>query len=542
VRRIPPALALVCVAGAALRLATLDVQSLWYDEAVTAHLLRMSLSGLLHAIPDSESSPPLYYLMGWLWTHVFGTGEVGLRSLSALLGTSTIPVVWALGRRLGGDRAGLFAAALVAVNPMLVWFSQEARAYALLALLAALSALLWLRALERPCAGRAAAWAVVAAAALATHYYAVFLVAPMALWLVLRAPSTRVRVAMLAPLVAALAGLVPLAVGQRANDSAAFIRDSALLTRVAQVPKQLLVGYDAPAESLLAVLSMLVLLIAAGGLAGLVAGRVREPAAEARPASAAAGPRGPATKARPASAATGPRGPATKARPASAATGPRGPAAESAPARGEVLRIAAVSAAALVLPTIAAVAGEDHLITRNVLAVAPLCGALAGAGFAAVGRVLPRLGSGAIAVACGLGLVAAVGVDSDAALQRDDWRGAVRALGHANGERLVVATPASALPPLRYYLPSARPLDAPAAQASEVDYVALSERGSGIRPAPPRPPAAPVALPGFVLAGRTEARTFAVLRLRAAAPRIVARAAVGTGLDGRPAAVLVAAR
>ena len=137
------------VAGAALRFATLDAQSLWYDEAVTAHLMTLCLPDLWRAIPDSESTPPLYYVLEWLWTHVFGTGEVGLRSLSALLGTATIGVVWALGRRLGGERAGLAAAALVAFNPMLVWFSQEARGYALLALLGALSALLWLRALEQ---------------------------------------------------------------------------------------------------------------------------------------------------------------------------------------------------------------------------------------------------------------------------------------------------------------------------------------------------------------------------------------------------------
>ncbi|MGH2943581.1 MAG: glycosyltransferase family 39 protein, partial [Solirubrobacteraceae bacterium] len=147
------------VAGAVLRFATLDTQSLWYDEAVTAHLLRMDLPALLRAIPDSESSPPLYYVLAWLWTHIAGTGEVGLRSLSALFGTATIGVAWALGRRLGAERAGLAAAALVAFNPMLVWFSQEARAYALLALLGALSALLWLRALERPrAAGRLLAW------------------------------------------------------------------------------------------------------------------------------------------------------------------------------------------------------------------------------------------------------------------------------------------------------------------------------------------------------------------------------------------------
>ncbi len=270
--RIPLALALICFAGAALRFATLDVQSLWYDEAVTAHLLRLDLAGMWHAIPDSESSPPLYYVLAWLWTQLAGTGEVGMRSLSALLGSATIPVVWALGRRLGGDRAGLVAAALLAVNPMLVWFSQEARAYALLALLAALSALLWLRMLERPSTARAAGWALVAALALATHYYAIFLIAPQALWLLVGVPDWRARAAALGPLAVAGAALAPLALGQRANDSADFIGKLGLATRLAQVPKQLLVGYDAPAETPLAVLSAVVLVVALVGVWRLARG------------------------------------------------------------------------------------------------------------------------------------------------------------------------------------------------------------------------------------------------------------------------------
>ena len=518
-RRVPPALALVCAAGAALRFATLDLQSLWYDEAVTAQLMRSDLPGLLAAIPGSESSPPLYYLLAWLWTHLSGTGEVGLRSLSALLGTATIAVVWALGRRLGGDRVATIAALLVAVNPMLWWFSQEARAYALLALLAALSALLWLRALQRPGAGRAAAWSLVAAMALATHYYAVFLVAPQALWLVLRVPAARVRAAALVPLAAALTALAPLALSQRANDSAAFIRDSSLATRLAQVPKQLLVGYDAPAETLLAVLSALVALIAVGGIGLLVARREQTASSQATgPAAHRSGPGGSSSK-----------------------VAEHPPADGSAPsARSDALRLAAVTAGVVLLAAIAAVAGEDHLITRNVLAVAPLGAALAGAGLAAVVRARPALGWPAIAAACLLGLVAVVGVATNARLQRDDWRGAVGALGRADGDRLLVASPGSALVPLRYYLPSARPLAAPALLTSEVDYMALAQRSPGERPAPPRPPA-PV-LPGFALAGRTDGETFTVLRLRAPVPQAVALEAVGSGLDGEPSAVLVAAR
>ncbi|MEA2218757.1 MAG: mannosyltransferase [Solirubrobacteraceae bacterium] len=519
VRRIAPALALALVAGALLRFATLDVQSLWYDEAVTAELLRMHLGGLLHTISAGESTPPLYYVLAWLWTHAFGTGEVGLRSLSALLGTVTIGVVWALGRRLGGDRGGLMAAALVAVNPMLVWFSQEARAYALLVALAALAALLWLRALEQPRAGRAAAWSVVAALAVATHYYAIFLVAPQALWLALRAPSVRARAAALGPLAVAVAALAPLALAQRANDSAAFIRDSPLLTRLAQVPKQLLVGYDAPAETLLAVLSMLVLLVAAGGLASLLAPDPSGPV-EAREHA---------------------RDPSGLVRARELAPDPA-PPAEARDRRADALRLAALGAIALALPVLAALLGEDHLITRNLLALSPLCAALGGAGLARLELLRAPLGTAALACACVLGVVAVVGVALDPRSQRDDWRGAVRALGSAPGERLIVASPASAPAPLRYYLPAARPLAGPAALTSEIDYVALSERRPGQRPAPPRPAQPPIPAPGFALVAGARTETFTVLRLRAAAPQAVPRTAVAAGLDGKPPALLVYTR
>ncbi len=77
-----------------------------------------------------------------------GTGEVGLRSLSALAGVATVPVAYLLGLELRGRRAGIAAAAFVAVNPMLLWYSQEARGYALFSLLTAVAALYFVRALK----------------------------------------------------------------------------------------------------------------------------------------------------------------------------------------------------------------------------------------------------------------------------------------------------------------------------------------------------------------------------------------------------------
>src|SRR3954447_18166021 len=176
-------LAGIVVAGAVLRFATLDGQSYWFDEATTVHLLRMDLGGMLGAIPDSESTPPLYYVLAWLWSKVFGVSEWGLRSFSALAGTATIPVVYALGRRAISERAGLVAAALTASSPLLVWYSQEARAYALLVLLCAAAAVLAIDARERPRPRALVLWAIMSALALTTHYFAVFVVGPLALWL-----------------------------------------------------------------------------------------------------------------------------------------------------------------------------------------------------------------------------------------------------------------------------------------------------------------------------------------------------------------------
>ena len=70
-------LALLTAAAAVLRFATLDLQSFWYDEAVTVGLVGLDLTGLLERIPDSESTPPLYYLGPGPGPASSGTGRWG---------------------------------------------------------------------------------------------------------------------------------------------------------------------------------------------------------------------------------------------------------------------------------------------------------------------------------------------------------------------------------------------------------------------------------------------------------------------------------
>jgi mannosyltransferase len=230
--------------GAILRFATLELQAYHHDEIVTAsRVLRVGFGHAMDAVGFSESAPPLYYALAWGWTQVFGTGEVGLRSLSAFAGVATIPVAYFIGRELRGTRTGLLAAALVAVNPMLVWYSQEARAYALLGLFCALSLLFCVRALEND--GRdekrdSVLWGVFSALALATHYFAVFpLVAEV---LLLWRRRGRAMLPGLWILGAAAALLAPLAYHQMSQGHAEWIGKFSLGHRLGETAITFVVG------------------------------------------------------------------------------------------------------------------------------------------------------------------------------------------------------------------------------------------------------------------------------------------------------------
>lgn len=233
-------LAMILAGAAALRFATLDLQSFWYDEAFTpVHVLRPSLGDTLHGIVRTENSPPVWYLLVWLWSRVAGTGAVALRSVSAAAGLATVAVSWQLGRELGGRRVAAVLAGLIAVNPLFLWYSQEARVYSLFALTASVSLWLFVRADRTPTGRRLACWAVAAAVALATHYFAVFLVVPQAV--VLLARRGRAPVVAVAAVGAAGLALVALVASQGGHGTQ-WIGRWALSSRLDAIPQYFMTG------------------------------------------------------------------------------------------------------------------------------------------------------------------------------------------------------------------------------------------------------------------------------------------------------------
>ncbi|MFH1519725.1 MAG: glycosyltransferase family 39 protein [Candidatus Omnitrophota bacterium] len=115
--------------GAVLRFYHLDYFDLWFDEAWSV----ISAADLVHFLGTiiRRSQPPLYCIILHFWINCFGDGEFALRALSAVFGTASIPLIFIIGKRLGGSRVGLLSALILAVSPFHIWYAQEVRLYAL---------------------------------------------------------------------------------------------------------------------------------------------------------------------------------------------------------------------------------------------------------------------------------------------------------------------------------------------------------------------------------------------------------------------------
>jgi uncharacterized membrane protein len=440
--------------GAVLRFATLGVQAYHHDEIVTAsRVLRVGFGHAMDAVGFSESAPPLYYALAWLWTQVTGTSEWGLRSLSALAGVATIPVAYLVGRELRGARTGLLAAALVAVNPMLLWYSQEARAYSLLGLFCALSLLYCLRALRLGARRDFTWWGVFSALALATHYFAVF---PLLAEIVLLA-SRRGRAILGGLWIVALAAavLAPLAYHQMSQGHAEWIGKFSLGHRLGESAITFVIGETGDiigrAEQVEPALLPLILVFAAFVLLAV-----------------------------------------------------RGTGGE----RRAAFVPLAVGASAFGIPLLLAIGpgGKDFVLARNLLpALVPVLLVVAVALTAERAR---RLGTAIAVLLLAYSFVFCVWAAADQDLQRPDWEAVAEHLGEPDGPRATV-TWVIGEAPLRYYL-STGAIQLKAAEGydwlvREVTFVSLGK-------APPPP--STLLGPGFRETGREEVGELFIRRYR----------------------------
>ncbi len=477
--RVEPMLVGLVAVAALLRFVGLGHQAYWGDEALTAFFAQLAPDEILQRLSEGEGNPPLYYVGIWLWMEAFGSGEATVRTVSALAGTATVPVAYLAAMEFVSRRAALATAALVAVSPILIWYSQEARAYTLAVLLCALSLLTFGRALREPTPARLAAWALVCGAAAWTQYTAALLVAPEAAWLLLRSGARRRVLAAGALLGAIAAPLFLLLREQNANGATPeWIKNVPRDIRWPQVPEQFLLGYGPRLVLVLAAAAMIVVLAF-----WLLVWRA---SADERRRAALPG----------------------------------------------ALGVAAIAP----LLVLSAVPSLDYFVTRNVLpALVPLAITVA-AGLTCRGA--GRLGAAGLAGLIALSVVGTVWVATTPTLQRPDWRAVAERMGPAEKARVVVVPdPVFALPLQLHYLEGAEFMP-PSARVDEIVVVQVdrsfqrkavdASSYSGLEcwwgsfcAAPTLKPLRRLPVAGFNVADRSRTSGFVLTYYRSAEPRQV---------------------
>lgn len=120
--------------GIGLRFSQLNRESLWLDEGYTAWMVGHSASEILRLV-RADTAPPLYYLLLHAWTRVFGHSEIGLRSMSALASSLTLILFARLANHCLNKKSAVAVAVWsLAFGFRQLYFAQEARFYALMAL------------------------------------------------------------------------------------------------------------------------------------------------------------------------------------------------------------------------------------------------------------------------------------------------------------------------------------------------------------------------------------------------------------------------
>jgi mannosyltransferase len=162
----------IVAVGTLLRLVLVGHKSFWIDEIASVAIARRTTPVFWHFLWHDEGNMAAYYVLLRPWLS-FGYGEGTVRLLSVIPGVLAIPLMYALGRKLFGERVGIMAALFVALNACAVSVSQEARAYSFVVLLVLLSTYLFARLIEEPSSALMFAYAVVAGLTCYFHYFGV---------------------------------------------------------------------------------------------------------------------------------------------------------------------------------------------------------------------------------------------------------------------------------------------------------------------------------------------------------------------------------
>ncbi|MFC1624893.1 glycosyltransferase family 39 protein [Patescibacteria group bacterium] len=142
-------LPLVLIFSFLVRIISLN-QSFWLDEATTAQVTKnFSLIEIITKFSPGDFHPPFYYLASKVWSIPFGINEISLKMFSVIFGTLTVFLVYKIAEEIKGKNFGILTALLLATSPLHIYYSQEARMYALQTFFIVLSVFLYQKLLKK---------------------------------------------------------------------------------------------------------------------------------------------------------------------------------------------------------------------------------------------------------------------------------------------------------------------------------------------------------------------------------------------------------
>ena len=172
-----PQTSLLLLIAFALRLVQLSFQPLWWDEGWTFYFTAQPLSQLIQRTA-TDIHPPLYYVLLKVWLAFVGVGPWQARLFSVWVGVLTVPLLYVIARQLLPRAVALTTLVIIVAAPFDIYYSQEVRMYALLALFSLAATYFLLRLMQAP---RTKTWWIAyvlcATAALYTEYYAALVIA-----------------------------------------------------------------------------------------------------------------------------------------------------------------------------------------------------------------------------------------------------------------------------------------------------------------------------------------------------------------------------
>src|SRR5437868_983151 len=94
-------------------------QSLWLDEGINVlATTQFSFLGMITEYAKADFHPPLFFMILWPWTKIFGISEIAVMIPYVILRVITIYITYLIGKKIHSQRLGLIAGFLLAINPL----------------------------------------------------------------------------------------------------------------------------------------------------------------------------------------------------------------------------------------------------------------------------------------------------------------------------------------------------------------------------------------------------------------------------------------